>query len=115
MTIRDKIAAEWPEVYADLDSGTDPAEVAERVVETMDEHEEAELLPLLNVLIERPDATITDEQALENLAGFLWEDPDEFPGGADTCEALDEALRLTGRAPAKVEAGAMSTSDGLGA
>jgi hypothetical protein len=40
-----------------------------------------------------------DKAALDYLAAFLWEDPEQFPGGADTCEALDAVLRRTGREP----------------
>lgn len=41
-----------------------------------------------------------DRDALDHLAAFLYADPQTFPGGADTCEALDQILRDTGRAPA---------------
>lgn len=42
---------------------------------------------------------LDDSEALNNLARFLWEDAEQFPGGADTCEALDAELRRTGRKP----------------
>jgi single-strand DNA-binding protein len=41
----------------------------------------------------------SDSEALDRLADFLWEDPEEFPNGADTCEVLDQVLRQTGRSP----------------
>jgi hypothetical protein len=43
---------------------------------------------------------IKDQEAvLDQLASFLWANPEQFPGGADTCEALDTALKRSGRQP----------------
>lgn len=41
----------------------------------------------------------TDVEALDVLAVFLWEDPDQFPSGSTTCEVLDQELQATGRSP----------------
>ncbi|HVC07282.1 MAG TPA: hypothetical protein VND98_06855 [Solirubrobacterales bacterium] len=41
-----------------------------------------------------------DSAALDCLAEFLYADPQTFPSGADTCEALDQALTKSGRGPA---------------
>ncbi len=41
-----------------------------------------------------------DFLALDCLAEFLYADPEQFPSGADTCEALDRVLTQTGRGPA---------------
>lgn len=44
-----------------------------------------------------PGEAAADALALDRLAEFLYRDPEAFPSGADTCEALDTALRQTGR------------------
>jgi hypothetical protein len=45
------------------------------------------------------DAHDSDSNGLDELARFLYADPDTFPGGADTCEFLDQVLGCAGRRP----------------